>query len=924
MSDVQYPLLNNFSKGELSTRMSGRTDLQGYYYGCRSMKNCIMVSQGGAERRPGTIYAGEALDPTGLSSTARLIPFEVADDETYILEIGHMYIRIWDAQTRSVISDLGDGTSYFETSYLASAGEDEVSEIQYAMTEGLLFLAHYNHEFVFVERIIDRTVEPPTKTFKIEKHHTTVFNWDNTRIYKYGEYVSYSGLVWTVIMQNTEEGVAPAEGSWTKSVESLSPIPTGDIPAYTPISFSAGIFVCHSGYVYQSLRAFTVSGEFPECKPGVELSIGAYVIGNPTYVHEDNLNTSGTTIEAALTAKFGGVGKRVTYLYETKYFDGVQIFWWQIGSTYSHYIYRVDTWNVTYSKDGDDPYWKKICSIPGGQTVKTIKKWVTSGPAQAGEVHFVSASGILYTCEQDGTTINPTDTLDWERVDGNPFFSKKGDYPAAVSFMGQRLYLGGTKSRPQTIFASKVGQYGNFNIGTDDSDPFSFEIAADRSSRIKWMMAKDNLMIGTTSSEWLITGGGISNITATNVQVLRQSAYGSAYNQAVFVADSLLFFQKGGRKLREYMYSNDNRAYLANDLTFYADHITFSGVAETAYQQNPDSIYWCIRNDGILVGLTYDRLNGIAGWHRHVTDGAFESTCCVDGAGEEEDIWLVVKRSINGVPKRFLEIMASRDQGSGADLVYQDCAKISVAGAVLGVTLITNTGSSITVEYRGESGIEDGMTVIMSGTASPLFDQQNFQVSDTVQEAESGTFTLIKNGEPFTAESFEDIESGLVSVAETVITGLDHLEGQTVSILGDLAVFSPQIVGTVSGGIGVVLPTPCNTVVCGLGYEMELEPQSIELGPSSLSSKKRISSVLLKLYRSMGGEVFSPSSGETVKLKYRNTETPFGTPAPEFTGMVEVPVDSTTEYEARISIRNSQPVPMTILAIISATTFRRS
>lgn len=903
MAQVQYPLLNNFSRGELSSRMDGRVDLQGYYQGCKQMQNCIMVSQGGAEKRPGTIYLGETFDFEGFGASARLISFEVADDETYILELGHRTIRIWDSQTKTLLPDVGNGSAYLMSPYSATTGDNDVAEIQYAMTEGKIFFAHPDYEFRYIERIKD----PITGdiSFVIGTHNTIVYNWDNALSYNYKDVVRYNGY-WRAVVTKTTSGQVPAVGSWLDTDITMDGEPSSNISLYTGGAFSAGDFCLFGGDIYEANHTFTPDGDNANCYPGVEITTETKIKGE-----ESTDRTTNYVSTDSLRDKLEGDGYTLVIISRDESHS-------RSGSWY-YVTYRLDYYKkISTVSDDSARYWSSIGPAPNGSDTTLIQVWATgSSSADYGELWYNPSTFKIYTALANGTTIDPGDFPEWESISSNPFFSVDGDFPAAVAFMNQRLYLGGTLTRPQTIFGSKIGDFSNFNGGTDDDDSFSFEIAAERSSRIKWMMAKDNLMIGTTSSEWLITGGSIANITPTNVQVLRQSSYGSAYSQAQYVADSLLFYQKGGRKLREYMYSNDNKAYLANDLTFFADHITESGISESAYQLNPDSIMWNIKKNGGLIGLTYDRLNSIFGWHNHNTKGTFESICVVEGATDEEEVWVVCRRTINGSYVRNIEVFANRLQENMGALVYSDSATVFSAGEQYRINSIMNHTTYVEISYVGESGLANGDNIKITNTGLTAIDHQDFTIEALTQGESTGTFNLSKNGETFTTDSFDETTDGLLSRVEFVITGLDHLDGEEVVVLGDGAVYPSQTVGEVDGGVGVVLNSSCNSVVCGLEYEMVLQPQSIEISPSTFGATKRISKVMLKLYQSLGGRVYSPSSDKEEKIQYRTTETAFGAGPPLYTGNIEIPIESSADLEAAIVIKNKQPVPMTVMAIVS-------
>jgi hypothetical protein len=227
-------------------------------------------------------------------------------------------------------------------------------------------------------------------------------------------------------------------------------------------------------------------------------------------------------------------------------------------------------------------------------------------------------------------------------------------YPTAISLFEQRLCLGGTAHQPQTVWGSATNDYENFDAGTTDTDAFAYTIGAQERNAIQWLVAQKALLIGTTSGEWSMQGSNDSALTATNVTVRRQSNYGSKAIQAKLVNEVVLFTQRQGLKVREMTYSFERDGYVAPDLTLLAEHITAGGIIQTAYQQQNQSILWAVTGDGALIGMTYERDQSVVGWHRHVTDGLFRSVVTVYGAGADE-VWVVVKRTVNGVARDYIE-----------------------------------------------------------------------------------------------------------------------------------------------------------------------------------------------------------------------------------------------------------------------------
>ena len=912
MGSKIYPIINNFSAGELSSRMEGRVDLRGYYQGCRIMKNCLMVAQGGVEKRPGTIYLDSVYDPDSLETRARLIPFEVSDTEIYILELGHRATRIWNAQTKALVQS-GGGDLIMRTPY----SEDEIANVQFATTEGKIFLAHENYPFQFIEK--------KSTGFTLVQQFFEVNDW-LAGTYNKDDIVYHSAAYWKALRTTS---TTPAAGAWS-STEYMGATPTTDITEYTSGNFSIGDIHLYDGKLYEAIRANATGNDI---FPGKEVQAVVWVKGSKK---EETVWAVDTKCKNWFLGIFC-TRRESPHTYLSRKYSSEQIKYIPLGlvdffGVFSVVTYRLDKRTVTSTKDSN-PYWKLLVGVPNGAETTIVKKWV-AGAYVKDEVVYDPATWLIYICVAN-TSSTPGARPEWELQENNPFFGIEGDYPSSVAFMGQRLYLGGTKTKPQTIFGSEIADFTNFNIGLDASDPLSFKIAADRSSRIRWMSGRDHLLIGTSSDEWLATGGA-SGITPTNIQILRQSSYGSAYNQANFVGDTLLFFQKGGRKLREYIYSNDNRAYLANDLTFQADHITERGILESSYQQNPDSILWSTKNDGGLIGLTYDRLNKVAGWHRHDTQGDFESVCSIGSSSDEDELWFIIRREINGVYKRFIEYMSTRVIDNPTELYYSDSASLFSAGSDFEITEIVNNTTAVQVSYIGASGISNGDYIKITETGSGTFDQQVFVVENLNQGATTGTFDLQKNGVTFTTPAFTTITSGHLFIVSNIITGLDHLLGEEVSTLGDGAAFPLKtVVANVdgAGGVGIELGSYVNTAISGLVYEMLLEPEAIEVpGNATLAAKSRVSKVTLKIYKTLGGIVGVPGqegqlgvgNGTFQELRYRDTSIPFGVAPPLFTGTKEIPIDASTEHESRIQIQHSQPFPMTVLAIISDITYDRS
>lgn len=293
-------------------------------------------------------------------------------------------------------------------------------------------------------------------------------------------------------------------------------------------------------------------------------------------------------------------------------------------------------------------------------------------------------------------------------------FSSARGYPRSVAMHEQRLCFGGTSSQPNTVWCSAIDDFENFQTGVTASDAVQFTLAASEGNRINWMYSQSQLLIGTSGDEWTIgSADSTQALSATNVQANRQSSYGSKYMKAALVNDVLLFVQRNGRKVRELVYELNKDGWVAPDLTLLAEHITSGEIVEVAYQQQPDAVLWCARGDGTLIAMTYERDQKVVGWHRHTLgDADVESVATIYGNGTEDELWMVVKRTVSGADYRTIErfplLWRTRfDEESSANYRYLD-GHVSFASGAANRTvsgLAHLEGKTITVVQDGQAPI---------------------------------------------------------------------------------------------------------------------------------------------------------------------------------------------------------------------------
>ena len=450
---------------------------------------------------------------------------------------------------------------------------------------------------------------------------------------------------------------------------------------------------------------------------------------------------------------------------------------------------------------------------------------------------FTSSTAVTWTIIKD--TGSGSASTDW----GLGAFSDTTGYPSCVTFYEQRLVFAGTEAQPQTLYFSRSGDYENMDENRGgtiaDDDAIIYTIASNQVNAIRFLSATRTLIVGTVGGEFSVSGGGTDDpVTPTNILIKKQSNHGCANIDAIPVGNVTLFLQRAKRKIRELAYNFDVDGYVAPDMTILAEHISESGVNEMSYQQEPNQIIWGVREDGQLIGLTYQREQQVVAWHRHIFGGAFstgnavcETIATIPTNDKEYQTWVIVKRTIDGATRRY-------------------------------------------VEYLNEFDFDED-------------DDTSFNFLDS-QLAYDGSAT-------------------------TTISNLDHLEGQVVSVLADGSAHPDR---TVTNG-SITLARSSTKVKVGLPYTSILQTMRIDAGSQNGTSQaktKRIYNITIRLYESIGVEV-GPNLNNMESIPFRSSAQLMNEPIPVFTGDKEVEFRGNYETDGHIFVRQTQPLPLTVLSL---------
>ena len=1021
------PAFANWTAGELSARLEGRTDLDKYFQGARSIENFIVHPHGGVSRRPGTAYVAPVKDS---AAKTRLLPFEFNVTQTYIIEFGNLYLRFYK-----------DGGVILEAAKTISAATKANPCVVTASSHGFL-----DGDEVEISGVVGMT-EINGRRFTVANKTTNTFELsgiNSTDFTTYGS-AGTASRVYTVTTTYT-----------TAQIPDLKFAQSADI-----------LYICHNSHEPIKL---TRTGHTAWTLTAISFVNGPYLDQNTTTT---TLIANGRSGSVTITASSGvfvstDVGRLV------KMYNGyAKISGYSSATSVTATVQTKDDgiseWLPTYTAatigftEGDP----STTGLPHNDRV-------TDGARLFEEEGFADGMDITITgsasnnkdvraasVSDDTVILKPIDDLVAETSGASVTlvgkltgvskwslgaFSATTGYPAAVSFYEERLVFANTTEQPQTLWFSRSGDYENFTTSAtvQDDDALTYTIASNSVNSIRYLSAAKNLLVGTVGGEFIVRASGTDQpITPTNVQIKQQTRFGSANIQPQVVANVTLFLQRAKRKVREMRFDYDSDSYTAHDMTILADHVTASGVTEMAYQQEPDSILWAALADGTLAGLTYRREEGVVAWHRHkiggsnttafnsasdvtasgsdgdgngyvtitghsfstgdkfvydsnsgtamvgltdgetyyihkrdankieiagtasaaaarrvikiglgvgvhliVQDAAVESLATLPTDADEDELWMIVKRTIGanatatvtisnyaniaagekvtliataGTSYDFVEGSQTTSAGtfdaatSNNQTATNLAACINAGDGPSGTRFYATASSAVVTITQAVAGWNGQTVVTLTDAGSVGMTKTNFFSGSTVRRYVE-KMTAVDFGTDVTSAFFVDSGLSYEGAAATALTGLHHLEGLAVQTLNNGSASSDKQV--LSGSITLDAATvKCHT---GLGYNSTLQTMRVEAGSAdggtSQGKIKRIHDLTVRLYNTVG-MMIGKSTTDLDRVPFRDSSMAMDSPIPMFSGDKDIEFAEGLDQDGFIVIRQDQPLPMTIIAV---------
>jgi hypothetical protein len=664
-----HPFKTNFTKGELTPKLIGRVDLQGYANGAECLENYVVQVHGGVARRAGTLFVYPAKDQT---TAVRLMPFEFSVTQAYMLEFGAGYIRVF-ANRAPVLAATAQPATGITLGALTGC------TVTITAATGTVFAAADVHREI-------RAVADGGRA-----HIRSVT--DATRV--------------TADVLVDFASLSLASASWFLSgapVEVTSPYAATDLfnlrgAQSADVLFLADQHAAPRKLLRNTPTSFALNTISFNPPPSVELGIAPIASLIPAATSGATVNFNTDAGDAFLAADVdrqivsGSARAVIIAIASVRQATGRVLDPFASTVTISSGAWRIDGSPVaTLTVDKKEPVNAAVTltlSLAGWRSTDVGKFiHVLGGLIQITQVDSTTAAlGVLLSAL---TSTTPAPGGSWTLE--NEAWTVARGFPGVTTFHQQRLLWAGSPAQPDTVWGSVVADYENHSSGTDDDLAIEFTIADNGVNVIRWMVGADDLMLGTLSGAYRIVTPSDEPLTPTNINVKPASKYGADFSvDALSVGGNVLFLQRGQRQLREMVFSFETDGFLAPDVAILAEHLLREGVTQMAYLSAPDSVVLAVTGDGRLLTLAYERPEEVVGWSHHITAGAFESVAVLPNpCGTSEEVWVAVRRTIAGATVRYLEVFDGA-VNTDAALVYAGTG----VNALRGLTHLA--GATVTV-----------------------------------------------------------------------------------------------------------------------------------------------------------------------------------------------------------------------------------
>ncbi len=941
----------SFASGEVGPAIQARADTVKYATGLRTCRNFFVRKHGGVSNRPGTTFISEIKNSAKVS---RLIPYRYTEELTAVLEIGDGSIRgiVNGALTLAPSTTPITGITNANPCVVSYSGADNLIGTTDLLISGVVgpigdYLngRHFKIGSIdyalntFTLKYMDGTVVNST-AFGAYTSGGTAHEVDQTTIPQFSSLYSeaeipeidysQSGELLTLVhpdhpvVELEHAGTGP--GGWDGNLSIFGP--QLEAPALVGIEHGAPgakkyVYVVTSvaedtyeesliRTYYSSIAVTTISstGTAEVTTSGLH----GLAPGNEVYIDHATFATG--SINGWYTVSGVPTTSTFNVLVDSSGFGAFS----GSGAVYLKYIYL----NATAVPTTAAPIVMRLSPVTGA-VAYNIYKQKQGIFGFIGTTQFLNESGFIQFNDED-QTIDPLDNPPIDRA----IAASSDNYPAVAGVIQQRRAFAQTNNEPSSLVASRPALLDNFTFHIPLVADDSLKLAlAGSQNKIKHILDLGTIVVLTSGGEWVLQGDSGGTLTPSQINPKQIGYNGASSLKPLLINNNALYVQARGGTVRDLGFDYQVDGYKGNDLTVFSSHL-FEGftITDWAYQQQPNSIVWAVRSDGVLLGMTYLKEQDIIAWHRHDTQGGTVESVCTIPEGEEDSLYMIVKRTIGGHVHRYIEKLNTRVVDDVVDSIFVDCAK-SFDGRHTGATTMTLSGGTnwtyeetltLTASASTFTAADVGKAVHLTGSDGTL-------IRFTIVGYTSATVVTGHAQKTVPAAMRAHVATSW-ALAIKVMTGLWHLEGEDVSVFADgFVVANPNnpdvAVVTVTNGT-ITLEKPYAVIHVGLPIIADIETLNIDTtqGESMADKKKLISHFTAWLEKSRGlwAGPKPPSDDDTdpleglFEMKIREDETQ-DEPVDLFTGTKTDLIRSEWNSNGRVFIRQIDPVPLSISAI---------
>lgn len=685
-----HTIQTSFAAGEISPALFGRPDLAKYASGLRRCENFVIHPHGGITKRSGMRFIAKA------KGKCRLVEFEYSIDQTYVLEFGDRYVRFY----RDGVQIQSGGAPYEVATPYPLADVDGLSFTQSA---DVLYIVHKNHRPRELYRVNDTSWSLTDFAFKNGPWRTHGADMEAVTVGLSGK---TGNVALTASAPLFKAGHAGGLFSVVHHVDEVSVKSSGDASGtWMATSINGGSEEHEAGdrtqtryYFYCSTdaqRALFLVGRrvrFGNTLTSVASVNGDRVVFSPSPSWQSGSiscsvmvpgDGSGWTLEVTAykgwRLESGGFWGGTVFL---EYYDEDESAWVKYKTYISEAYAEGTSSSCGNAKNYSD---QDTVDQPTRLRVRaeSFTTFVPEGNAEEDRGYFQLAANaaehravVRITAVASSTSASALvlteaaatkATVNWEEG----AWSDAQGWPAAAGFYQERMVMGSTREQPQSWWMSKTGDYYDFGVSFEvlDDEAVSGSLVSRKMFDLKYFVSLGDLLVMTSGGEWKLSSGAAGGaVTPSNVDVGLQGNRGCAPIDPVVIGNMILFVQSRGLRIRDLGYEYASDSYTGNDLTVLARHL-FEGreIVDWAFALEPDSMCWAVRDDGLLIGMTYIREHEVIAWARYPTDGTVERAASVMSRGADL-VYLCVRRG----EERFIEVMEPAEVTRAADAFMVD------------------------------------------------------------------------------------------------------------------------------------------------------------------------------------------------------------------------------------------------------------